>query len=52
MIYSGLSSLKDHFYLNMMGGITAYDFTLLVLAFGLVVFFKNMKEGFEVSLFW
>ena len=52
MIFVGLGALKNHPYLTMMNGMAAYGVALLIMVIGANLFFGNMREGFEVSLFW
>ena len=52
MIFMGLAALGKHPYLNMTNGMAAYGVALLLMAVGLTLFFKNMDESFDVSLFW
>ena len=51
MIFIGLAALGKHPYLNMTSGMAAYGVALLLMAVGLTLFFKNMDEGFDISLF-
>ena len=52
MIWAGLNSLEGHPFLNIVNGMVAYSGMLLLLAIGLAIFFRNMKEDFETSVFW
>ena len=52
MVFVGLGALENHPYLNTTNGMAAYGGAMLLMASGLAIFFKNMDEGFDVSLFW
>mmetsp|Transcript_22733 Transcript_22733/g.47332 ORF Transcript_22733/g.47332 Transcript_22733/m.47332 type:complete len:716 (-) Transcript_22733:35-2182(-) len=52
MVFAGLRSLKDHPFLSMTSGMLVYIGAMLLMAVGLVLFFCNMNDGFDVSLFW
>ena len=52
MIFIGLAALGKHPYLNMTNGMATYGVALLLMAVGLFLFFKNVDEGFDISLFW
>ena len=52
MIYVGLSSLEGHLDLTLNGGMAAFICMILLMAIGLVIFFKNTNESFNLSLFW
>ena len=52
MIFVGLGALKKRPFLTVTNGMVAYGVALLSMAGGLSLFFKNVDEGFDVSLFW
>ena len=47
-----MGALENHSYLTMINGMAAYSGTILLMFIGLVLFFKNVEEGFVVSFFW
>ena len=52
MIFVRLGALENHPSLNMTNVVASYGGAMLIMAGGLALFFKNMEEGFDVSLFW
>ena len=51
MIFVELGALENHPYLNTTNGMAAYGGAMLLMAGRLALFFKNVEEGFDVSLF-